>query len=315
MSENSGPAGPTGPVGPIGLDSSNNSTNAAEATREGVVTGSTSGSRHTSRGRSRSKNVTITPKTTAYSQLDAAFMKLFGYRASKEQKAAYYKALHAQEKKFATRSRSSSGGTTTYDETGSSTSTSSDTSTSTNYAFDPGLFLNDFIVQYATSEIQAGRPLGGLVGQNYAAAAQYASDMGISTNSSSLIKDTIALTQGKTDLTQLQNDYRDRAAIKYSAYADLIKNNPGKSLRDLTQDQLDTIAQMTDTNVNNLSFDDVTVNKVLSATKDGKGYIMNNAEVMDFVRKNDARFKYSKMAHTEAANLASSFARSFGFGA
>jgi hypothetical protein len=288
--------------------------NAAEATRNANGVQITPGSKHTSGGSSRSRSASITPKTTAYSQLDAEFIKLFGYRASKEQKAQYYNALHKQEKMFATRSKSRSGGVTSYDGSGNSTSTSSDVSSSTNYLFDTGLFLQDFVIKFASDEIKAGKTLGGMVGQNYAAASQYASDMGISTNPDSLLKDTINLVQGKTDLTKLQNDYRDRASIKYSAFSDLIKANPNKSLRDLAQDQLDTIAQMTDTNINDLSFNDTTVNKVLSASKDGKGYIMNNSEVMDFVRKNDARFQYSKMAHTEAANLAQSFAKSFGFG-
>jgi hypothetical protein len=254
-------------------------------------------------------------RQTAYSQIDSEFIKLFGYRAPKEVKAAYYKALHQNEKAFATRSGGRGGGTTTYDAEGNSVSSSGDVSKSTNYAFDTGLFLQEFAVKYAESEIKAGRTLGGVVGQNYATAAQYAADMGISTNPASLLKDTVAVTKGKTDITKLQNEYRNRATIKYSAYADLINSNPNKSLRDLTQDQLDTIAQMTDMNINDLSFNDTTVNKVLSATKDGKGYIMNNSEIMDYVRKNDGRFQFSKMAHAEANNLAKSFASAFGFGA
>lgn len=290
--------------------------NAADATRGGLL--DTTGTPTTSRSSSssRSTSLTITPKPTANAQLDSEFMKLFGYRATAAQKAAYYKALNKMEKAYATRSKGGGGGTTTYDAQGNSISSSGSRDASTNYAFDTGLFLQEFVVNYASAEIKAGRTLGGIVGQNYATAAQYAADMGISTNPASLLKDTIDVAKGKKDLVKLQNDYRDRASIKWSAYADLIKNNPGKSLRDLTQDQLDTVSQMLDININNLSFDDTTVNKILSATnKDGKGYIMNNAEIQSFVRKNDARFQFGSMAHKEAANLANSFASSFGFGA
>lgn len=297
-----------GTQGPIGGG------NAADATRGTFTPSSGNTTTHTSGSRSRSKSLTITPRETAYSQIDSEFLKLFGHRASPAIKKAYYKALNAREKKYATRSGSRGGGTTTYDSSGNSSSYSSDVSKSTNYAFDAGLFLQDFVVGYADSELKAGRPLGGVVGQNMASLAQYAADMGISTNTTSLLKDTIAVAKGGADLAAIQNSYRDRAAIKFSAYADLIKSNPGKSLRDLTIDQLDTVAKMIDVNVNNLSFDDSTVNKILSATKDGKGYIMNNAEIQSFVRKNDARFQYGTMAHAEATNLANSFASSFGFG-
>lgn len=284
--------------------------NAAEATRKGEIPALVPSAKSTSS--SSSRNTSITPKVTAYSQLDAEFMKLFGYRATATQKAMYHKALNALEKQFATRG-GGRGGTTT-DATGNSVESSS--SSTTNYAFDTGLFLREFVINYASSEIKAGRPLGGIVGQNYSTAAQYAADMGISTNPASLLKDTIAVVTGKGDLVSLQNSYRDRAAIKFSAYSDLIKNNPGKSLRDLTIDQLDTVSQMLDININNLSFNDPTVNKILGAVnKEGKGYIMNNAEIQAFVRKNDERFQYSTLAKTEAANLGNSFVKSFGFGA
>lgn len=272
--------------------------------------------KNTSSGSSSNRGLSITPKTTAYSQIDSEFIKLFGHRASEKQKAEYFRALNRQEKEFATISGGRSGGQTTYDAAGNATSVSTDSGSSTNYAFDPSLFLQDYVIAYASSEIKAGKPLGGVVGQNYATVAQYASDMGISTNPSSLLKDTINVATGKTDIVSLQNSYRDRAAIKWAPYADLIKNNPSKSLRDLTQDQLDTVAQMLDLNINDLSFNDSTVNKILSATnKDGKGYIMNNAEIQSFVRKNDSRFPYSTVAHKEAVDLANSFASSFGFGA
>lgn len=290
--------------------------NAAEATRLGEQNTLATPSRGTSSSSSRGTSLSITPKPTAYSQLDAEFMKLFGYRATAAQKAAYHKALNAQEKLYASTSRGGSRGSTAEDATGNTISSSSSSDFNTNYAFDTGLFLQEFVVNYASSEINAGRPLGGIVGQNYATASQYAADMGISTNPTSLLKDTIAVATGKGDLVSLQNSYRDRAAIKFSAYADLIKSNPGKSLRDLTIDQLDTVSQMLDINVNNLSFDDPTINKILGAVnKEGKGYIMNNAEIQAFVRKNDERFQFGTMAKKEAANLANSFVRSFGFGA
>lgn len=261
---------------------------------------------------SRSTSLSITPKETAYSQIDQEFLKLFGRRASTEVKRAYYNSLNSYEKKYATRSRSGGSSGTTYDATGNSISSSSDRSSSTNFAFDAGLFLQDFVLKYAQSEIVSGKQLGGLAGQNYATTAQYAADMGVSTNPQSLLKDTMDLISGSTDLVKLQNSYRERAAIKYSAYADLIKNNPGKSLRDLTIDQLDTVSKLIDVNVNNLSFDDTIVNKILSSSKDGKGYIMNNSEIAEFVRKNDQRFQYGTVAHTEAAQLGASFSSAFG---
>jgi hypothetical protein len=300
MSENSGPLG---------------GGNAADITRGGLMDLEVKPTSSTRSSSSSGRSTTITPKITAYAQLDSEFMKLFGYRASAAQKAAYYKALNSQEKQFATRSRGSDSGGTRYDAEGNSVSYGSGSDSSTNYAFDTGLFLQEFVVNYASNEVKAGRALGGIVGQNYATAAQYAADMGISTNPAALIKDTISIATGKSDMVSLQNSYRDRAAIKWSAYADLIKNNPGKSLRDLTIDQLDTVSEMLDINVNNLSFSDPTINKILSArNKDGKGYIMNNAEIQSFVRKNDSRFQYGRMAQKEAVNLANSFASSFGFG-
>jgi hypothetical protein len=275
-----------------------------------------------SSSKSKSKSYSFTPKESAYSQLDQQMMNLFGRRATAKEKSAYFKALRNAEKKYASTNRGKSserGGTssTTDSEgntTGGSSSSGSSSSVSTSYTFDQNSFLYEYSVGLAATYIQQGKPLGGKAGETFNNIKTYASDMGIVLTDKSAIGQTLNVILGKKDETSIKGDYRKRAIALYGGLAGRLNEDATLTVRDAAADYIETMAQMLDLNPKNVTLFDNTLNKALTAQKDGKPYTKTLNEFRADLRA-DTRFQYGTMAQQEAKNLGSSFAKAFGFGA
>ena len=314
MSENSGPAGPG---------------NAARATQDGTIAGGNTTGKPTtysmgssSSSKSKSKSYSFTPKVSAYSQLDQQMITLFGRRATLKEKAAYFKALRAAEKRYASTSSSKSserGGTSSTTDadgntTGGSSSSGSSSSVSKSFSFDTGAFLYEYSVGLATKYIQEGKTLGGLAGTTLNNLKTYASEMGVVVSDKSAISQTLNVILGKGDETTVKNDYRKRAIALYGSLADALTKNPALTVREAAQDYIQTMSSMLDLNPDRITLFDNTLSKALTATKDNKPYTKTLNEFRADLRA-DTRFQYGTMAQQEAKNLGSSFAKAFGFGA
>jgi len=259
--------------------------------------------------RSSSTGLSITPKESAYSQIDREMIALFGRRATAKEKAAFFKSLNTAERHYASVSSSSSTGKvkTTGDESSSSTSSSTD------YAFDRDSFLFEFTANLASNYIKEGKPLGGKAADTYNNLKTYAAAMGVSDDYKTILKNTIKVIKGSSDENALKNDYRKRAISLYGGLADSLTRDPSLTVKEAASDYINIMSNMLDINSNSISLHDPTLSKSLNATKDGKPYKMNLNEFTSELR-NDSRFQFSTMAHQEARDLAGSFAQAFGFG-
>jgi len=258
---------------------------------------------------SSSSGVSITPKETAYSELDQNMIALFGRRATAAEKATYYRALNVAEKHYATTGSSLTKGKGY--SSGSDTSTR--TESSTNYNFDKNSFIFEFTTNLASNYIKAGKTLGGKAGQTYDNLKSYAAAMGVSDDDKTILKNTLKVIKGYSDETALKTDYRKRAISLYGGLADSLQRDPTLTVKEAASDYINIMSNMLDINSNNISLHDPTLSKALNASKDGKPYAMNLNEFSSTLR-DDSRFQFSTMAHEEARTLASSFASAFGFG-
>ena len=301
--------------------------NAALATQQGTIAaggaGTTSTFTSSSSSSSRGKSFSITPKESAFTQLDQQMIAMFGRRATAAEKNAYFKALNKAEKRYASTSSSKSGGggtsTSGVDALGNTVGRSSDSSSSrsksTSFAFDNNAFLYEFTVGLAKQYIQEGQEIGGLAGQTINNLKTYAADMCVTLTDSSAIGTSLDIIMGKTDENAQKESFRKRAISLYGGLAERLTQDPTLTVRDAASDYIETMATMLNINPKNISLTDNTLAKALTATtKEGKPYTKTINEFRADLR-GDTRFQYSTMAQQEAKNLGSSFAKAFGFGA
>lgn len=251
----------------------------------------------------------ITPKETAANQLNSTLMGLLGRRATAKEISLYLSGLNSLEKTYA--SRSSSYGKSGVSTATANTSTGSDTST--NYLFNASDFLVTYVESIANKTIKAGKPLGGTAGASYNTLMKYAGDMGLST--ADVLTNTIKIAKGDVDLISIQGGMRKRAITLYGSFADQFKADPTLTLRDASQDYMNTMSELLDLPVNSIKLNDPTLSKALQAVDgNGKPRMMTTNEFSNLLR-DDNRFQYSSTAHKEATDMASSFASAMGFGA
>lgn len=264
----------------------------------------------TGKGTSSSTSFSITPKETAYSELDREMIALFGRRATGAEKSAYFKALNTAEKYYKT---TSSGETTSKTNDLGIETGSTSTSTSTNNLFEKDSFLFEFTAGLATNYVKAGKTLGGKAGVTYDKLKAYASNMGVAYDEKSVLKDTLKVMNGSSDEEGLKQGMRKRAISLYGGLSESLQRDPTLTVKEAAGDYIQIMSNMLDINQNSISLLDPTLSKALNASKDGKPYSMNLNEFTSALR-DDSRFKFSTMAHQEARDLASSFASAFGFG-
>ena len=299
-------ANETMPTGPIG----------ATATPGSRVT-----SRSSSSGRTSSRSYSFTPKESAYSQLDQMIFNLFGRRASASEKASYYKKLRAAEKKYASKgsSRSSGGGstTTTVDAAGESTSSSSSSDSSSSrsidMAFDKTSFLFEYSIGLAKNYIKAGAVLGGQAGRDFQDLQDYSRNMGLTYSMDSLLNKTIdSVAMGK-DLVAMKQEMVNQAATMYPQFADFLRSNKDKTIRDAVDQYVEVAAQMLDVPSTRIDLNDRAMQGLLTAQRDGQPYLKNKVEFMNDLRE-DSRFQFGTFARTEANDLAQNLSKAMGFG-
>jgi len=303
--------------------------NPAIATQDGTIAATTSGTGGTSTYSMGSSSLTtgksfnITPKESAFTQLDQQMIAMFGRRATAAEKNAYYKALNKAEKKYASTTRNVSKGgtssTTTDDGSGNQVTRGGQSdrtkNKSTSYSFDNNAFLYEFTVGLAKQYIQEGQQIGGIAGQTINNLKTYAADMGVTLTDASAIVTSLDIIMGKTDENAQKESFRKRAISLYGGLAERLTQDPTLTVRDAASDYIETMATMLDLNPRNISLTDNTLAKALTATtKEGKPYTKTINEFRADLR-GDTRFQYSTMAQQEAKNLGSSFAKAFGFGA
>lgn len=254
---------------------------------------------------SKNVNISVTPKETAYTQLDRDMIATFGRRATAKEKSAYFKALNAAEKKYSTRSKGRQVG-------GPGGSRSSDKTNT--YQFDATAFRYEFVVGLASAYVKSGQELGGLAGETIADFKAYAADMGIALNDATAVSDALKTIKGEGDAASIKQSYRDRAISMYGSLADQLKADPKLTVRTAAADYIDVMATMLDLNPATITLSDNTLQKALNSSKDNKPYKKNRSEFMMDLR-GDTRFATSTFAKQEARNLASSLGKAFGFGA
>lgn len=259
----------------------------------------------TSASSSRSKSFSITPKQQSNMMLDQMLLDWFGRQATAAEKKMFYANLHKLELKFASRSRSSSGGNTTQTDL-TTVSRDGSTSTSKNYNFNP----NDYLVQFVQSiapKIMASGDFGGKARDNYNAIQRYAYDMGIPANDVMFKADTIASMSGKTSEQAVKEYYRNQTISMYGSYKgiDRLKNDSTLTLRDVASGLINTYASMMEKDPTIVGLDNSTIQDAL----------INNSTISDLNKKirMSKEYTFTDRAKAEASDLANSFKRTWGF--
>jgi hypothetical protein len=232
-------------------------------------------------------NISITPRESAYTQLDQEMMKLFGRRATQAEKSEFYRQLNKLEKQYST--RGGAGG-------------------STGYQFDKGAFIYEYTTNLAKGELQAGKQLGGTSGQLFRNIKSYADNMGIPMSDDSVLGTVLKIVNGEKDETTVMEDFRQRSISLYAGLADRLNANPELTVREAASDYIELMGKYFDMNPNNVSLFDSTLTKAINFTRDGKPATKTMSEFIADLRSDD-RFQYGTMAHEEARNLGSSIAR------
>ena len=238
-------------------------------------------------GGGSSTSFSITPRESAYAQLDQEMIRLFGRKATASERSQFYIQLNKAEKQYASR--------------GSGTS-------STNYLFDKGAFINQYVVGLAQGEIQAGKDLGGQSGDLFRNIKSYADKMGIPLSDSGALDAAFKVISGEKDETSIMEDFRKRAISLYGGLADRLNQDPTLTVREAADDYIQLMSKYLDLNPNNISLFDSTLTKAINFSRDGKPATKTISEFVADLR-NDDRFQYGTMAHEEARNLGSSPAR------
>jgi len=105
-------------------------------------------------------------------------------------------------------------------------------------------------------------------------------------------------------------EFNERAAIKYTALADALRNNPDATVYDLATEYIRDMANILEIDPNQITLKDVE-KAIAFVGPDGKQRTLAGWEWKQMLRE-DPRFQYTTTARGEASNMATAFARAFG---
>lgn len=105
-------------------------------------------------------------------------------------------------------------------------------------------------------------------------------------------------------------EFNERAAKKYTALADALRNNPDATVYDLASEYIRDMANILEIDPNQITLKDVE-KAIAFVGPDGKQRTLAGWEWKQMLRE-DPRFQYTTTARGEASSMATAFARAFG---
>lgn len=226
--------------------------------------------------------------------LNQAMINLVGYLPDANTKKAFRAGLKNFMNQYGSRSRSGGG--------------SSRTTT--------GLDADTFVKQFVSGIIRtslAQNPnleLGGQYGEAMNAINDYANAMGLFKTKNEVAGLTAEVVTGNRNAKDITSDMRKQAMALYSGFAKRLQEDSNLTVRDLANPYIQMMSDTFELDSNSIGLTDDTLQKAIN-NPDGP---MSLGDFRSMLRK-DSRFETTVGAKREAFDLATGFARAFGFGA
>ena len=234
------------------------------------------------------KAYSLTRREDADSVLSQYMISFLGTAPSKKQKDAFYKQLIAAQNAAPT--------VTTY---------GTNTSRTTGGGVNPQEFAQKFVLSQIKPK---NTDLDGQLGEVQDALRAFASQNNVSVSDYELFTLVRRVANGE-DLNTVKAVFNERAQAKYSSIAELLKQDPTKSVYDVSVEYIRDMADMLEIDPNQITVKDI--EPALSYVDNGTQRTLASWEWKKQLRK-DPRFQYTNKAKAEASDLAVSFARAFG---
>jgi hypothetical protein len=255
---------------------------------------STSGSGSRGPSSYTTKNVQQYDRTTADSIIDNVMLTMFGRKADKTEKANFFKEFN----------KAAKAGTVTR-----VTQKGNRTTTTTTQKFDEKGFTDKYIgrVLDKISPNDEYIDLGGQLGQTQDALRQNAENMGIFLSDREIISNIRKIVKGETTAEDILADNRKQAAALYKNFSDRLIKEPALTVRDLANPYIKLMADTFETDMNNISLTDATVQGLINGDT-----LPSFGDAYKRLRQ-DARFRNTTTAQREASSFASGLASAMGF--
>jgi hypothetical protein len=255
---------------------------------QALTTGSTSRSNYST------VDVMQYDRPTADSIIDNVMLSMFGRKADNTEKNNFFKEFNAAAKAGTVTKVVRKGDTTT------STTTKN---------FDEKTFTDKYIgrVLDKISPNDEFIDLGGQLGQTQDALRQNAENMGIFSSDREIISNIRKIVKGETTAEDILADNRKQAAALYKNFSERLLKEPALTVRDLANPYIKLMADTFETDMNNISLTDATVQSLINGDT-----LPSFGDAYKRLRQ-DGRFRDTTTAQKEAASFASGLASAMGF--
>lgn len=232
-------------------------------------------------------SVNYTLKESAWNLYRGTYEQLTGRKANPALFEEYYDKLRKEESKYVNK-----------------TTTNNGNRVSTGGQLD----VNDFTMRYLINNVKLEGDLKGKLGENQVAIKRMIDESGLAgkISADAQAKYLKQLAKGQMTENDLNNIFRQKASSLYSAFADDIESKPGLTVKDILDPYTQRYAAYLELDQGSIDYAEV--------AKMATGQDSKKMGLWDFERslKKDQRYSYTKQAHSEAQDLATSFARAFG---
>lgn len=233
-------------------------------------------------------------RTTADSVIDNVMLSMFGRKADDVEKSNFFKEFNAAAKAGTVSKVSRKGNVTT---------------TTTTKAFDEKAFTDKYVgrVLDKVSPNDEYIDLGGKLGETQDALRQNAENMGIFLSDREVISNVRRIVKGEVTAEDIFADNRKQAASLYKNFSERLLKEPGLTVRDLANPYIKLMADTFETDMNNISLTDATVQSLINGDT-----LPSYGDAYKRLRQ-DGRFRNTTTAQREAASFASGLASAMGF--
>jgi hypothetical protein len=245
-------------------------------------------------GPSTSVSIQQFDKDTAATIVDAALLTVFGRKATDTEKASFFKQLNQAAKAGTVTKTTRKGGKTV---------------TTTTQKFDQKGFIDKYTGTVLEGMLagQEQLDLSGEAGKIQDTLRQYSNDMGVIRSDKDILSDVRRVVKGETTVEDAANEVRKQAVVLYKNFADRLNVDPTLTVRDLANPYIKLMADTFETDMNNISLTDATIQGVLSQDK-----LPTQGDFYKQLRQ-DARYRNTITAQREASSFASGLASAMGF--
>jgi hypothetical protein len=234
------------------------------------------------------KNIVLTSRDEANQTLTQTMIEWLDRAPTKEEKDQFFKRLNTLQKKSPTISN-----------------VSGSTATTISGGVDAATFARKFVLK----KLSPDQDLDGTLGVIQDNLMTLAERNGLVVSKQEMLGIMKKIAKGAS-FESYKAEFNERAATKYTALADALRNNPDATVYDLASEYIRDMANILEIDPNQIKLSDVE-KAIAFVGPDGKQRTLAGWEWKKMLRE-DPRFQYTTTARGEASSMATAFARSFG---